>query len=84
MTTSALATLREVQLAFNYWTINIKSLLTTLFVCLTEYLMFKRQVSSAKCEVSEFFIAMLIRPFMKIKKSKRPRTEPYGTPYIQS
>ena len=43
--------------------------------------MFKRQVSSAKWKVSECFIAVL-RSFMKIKKSKGPRTEPYGTPYF--
>ena len=43
--------------------------------------MFERQVSSAKWKVLEFFIAML-KSFMKIKKSKGPRTEPYGTPYF--
>ena len=81
ITTSVLATLREILLAFNHWTRNFKSLLTTLFICLTESLMFKRQVSSAKWKVSECFIAML-RSFMKIKKSNGPRTEPYWTPYF--
>ena len=40
--------------------------------------MFKKLVSSAKWKVLESLIAVL-RSFMKIKKSKGPRTEPCGT-----
>ena len=78
MTTLVLATLIKAMLASNHCTRNFNSLLTTLFICLIKSLIFKRQVSSTKSNAAECFIAML-RTLMKIKKSKRSRTEPCGT-----
>ena len=75
--TSVLATLREIL----YVATRSETLLTTLFIFLIESLMFNRQVSSAKWKVSEFFIAIL-RSLIKIKKSKGPKTEHWGTPYF--
>ena len=75
------ATLREIQLTFNHWNRNFKFSLTTLFVCLTESLLFKMQVSSAKSKGLQCFIAML-RSFMKIRRGKGPGTEPRGTSYF--
>ena len=55
--------------------------MTILFICLTESLIFKREVSSGKWKYSECFIAML-RLLMKIKKGQGDRTEPRETPWF--
>ena len=80
--TSVLATLREILFACSHWIRNLRSLLTTLFIFLIESLMFNRQVSSANWKISEFFIGIL-RSLIKIKKSKGPRTKPWGKPLIR-
>ena len=58
--TSILATFTEIPLTFKHLTRNLlKTLLTALFIYLTESFMFHKQVSSAKWKVLECFLAML-------------------------
>ena len=77
---SVLAALREILFPCSHWIRTLRSLLTTLFIFLTESLIFNSQVSSTKWKIFEFFIVML-RFLIKIKKSKGPRTDPWGTWY---
>ena len=76
--TSVFVILREILLAFSHFERDLRSLFTYLLISFIVLLMFKKQVSYAKWKVGEFLIAKL-RSLIKIKKSKGPKTDPYGT-----